>query len=260
MSAVDKNTTTKLRNMQSKLQEIGLSKKESNIYLALVISGENTASGIAKKTTILRSSIYDYLETLLEKGFVSYTYKSHIKYFQAVEPDKILDRFYEQKNKEEKKLKKIIPELSKIKKETKHSNIDIFEGKEGIKTVLSYCLKKNKEVLLYGASGTLRTSFPVYIEKWQKERSKLKIPIRMIYNDTLTDKEIKKRQKYKYMKVRHINNKELSYSNTIIYDNSVLLIVIDNALPFAILIENNKLYKNYKNNFEILWKQAKEYK
>ena len=85
----------------SSLSKVGLNEKETQIYLALLKEGQVLANNLAKKTNILRSSIYDYLDALVEKGVLSYSIISGKKYFQAVSPEKILDNFKEEKNKEE---------------------------------------------------------------------------------------------------------------------------------------------------------------
>jgi len=245
----------------SKLQEIGLSKKESEIYLALIKFGSLSANEIAKRTETLRSSIYDYLETLLEKGFITYTYKSNIKSFQATNPEKLLDNFKEKKENEEKTLIELVNDLKNINKTTMKSNIEIFEGKIGLKTAIFNILKEDiKEILAFGASGTLYSLFPLTIEKWNIERGKKKIKLKIIYNDTLGDEDLEKRKKYSYIEIKHNPTKDLSYSNTFIYKNKVLLVIIDNENPFAILINNPKIYETYKTNFNMAWSQAKEYK
>ena len=83
------------------LENLGLKEKEAKIYITLLKEGPSLANSIAKNTEILRSSIYDYLDTLTEKGFITYTIKSGKKYFQAVNPSKIMDNFSERKEKED---------------------------------------------------------------------------------------------------------------------------------------------------------------
>jgi len=58
--------------MIEKLQQIGLSKKEAQIYLALAKKPETTANGIAKATSSNRTVTYNILQQLLEKGIITY--------------------------------------------------------------------------------------------------------------------------------------------------------------------------------------------
>jgi HTH-type transcriptional regulator, sugar sensing transcriptional regulator len=245
----------------TQLEKIGLKEKEAKIYIALLKSGETLANQLSKKTNILRSSIYDYLDILLDKGFITYTIKSGKKYFQAVNPQKILDNFEEQKNKEEQALKEIVPELTKLQNITeKKANIEVFEGKEGMKSVLSYILKENpKEILVYGSSGVSHKLLPFFMEHWHKQRIKQKILQKAIYNNVPESKErIKKGPALKYAELKFLPIKNVSLTGTIIYNNKVLLTVWDLENPLAISIESKNIAHQYKNNFEILWKVSKE--
>ena len=56
--------------LQQKLQEIGLSDKESIAYLALLSRGTCSTSLIAKAAKLNRGTSYVALHSLLEKGLV----------------------------------------------------------------------------------------------------------------------------------------------------------------------------------------------
>ena len=52
------------------LQEIGLTKNEAKIYIALQKSGSSLVSAIAEETKLNRTHIYDRLNHLIKKGIV----------------------------------------------------------------------------------------------------------------------------------------------------------------------------------------------
>lgn len=244
----------------TQLKKIGLKEKEATVYTTLLKQGPSLANQIAKNTNILRSSIYDYLDILLKKGFISYTIKSGKKYFQAVNPEKILDIFKEQKLKEELALKQIIPELSNLQKlKEKKANIEVFEGKEGMKSVISYILKeKPKEILVYGSSGVSYKLLPFFMKHWHKQRIKQKIFLKIIYNNVPeTQERIKKGPSLKLSKIKILPIKNISLIGTIIYNNKVLLTIWNLETPLAISIESKEISKSYKDNFELLWSIAK---
>ncbi len=244
----------------AQLEKIGLKEKEAKVYIALLKEGPSLANTIAKKTKILRSSVYDYLYVLLDKGFVSYTITSGKKYFQAINPQKILDSFQERKNMEEEALKQIIPELTSLKNMAeKKANIEVFEGKEGLKSVMSYILKeKPKEILIYGSSGVSYKLLPFFMEHWHKQRIKQKAHLKIIYNDVSESRSrIKKGPSLALAKIRFFPIKDISLTGTIIYNDNVLITMWNPDTPLAISIESKDIAKNYKANFEILWKTSK---
>ena len=61
------------------LKEFGLTETEEKVYLSLLKQGTSLASDIIKKTQLHRTTIYDVLERLISKGFVSYIIQNKIK-------------------------------------------------------------------------------------------------------------------------------------------------------------------------------------
>jgi sugar-specific transcriptional regulator TrmB len=247
----------------SQLEKVGLKEKEARVYVALLKEGPSLANHIAKRTNILRSSIYDYLDVLFEKGFVSFVIKSGKKYFQAVDPQKILDIFNEEKKREEQALKEIVPNLAKLKGLFhKKANVELFEGKEGMKTAMSYILKgKPKELLAYGSSGVSYKLLPYFMIHWHRQRVKQKTLLKVIYNDVKEARErLKKGPKLQLTKIKFLPIKNFSLTGTIICGDKVLITMWNVESPLAISIESKIIAKDYKNNFEILWKTAKHRK
>ena len=73
------------------LIKAGLTNRESEAYLALLQLQEALVSEISKKTKENRTHIYDTLNSLIEKGFVSYVIKNGKKYFRAAPPEKLIE-------------------------------------------------------------------------------------------------------------------------------------------------------------------------
>jgi len=245
----------------NQLEKVGLKEKEAKVYITLLKKGPSLANILAKETNILRSSVYDYLDVLLEKGFVSYTIQSGKKYFQAVDPFQILDKFAERKKREEETLQQIIPELEKIQNTAeKKAKVEIFEGKEGMKSAMSYILReKPKEILISGSSGVSYKLLPFFMEHWHNDRIKQKIPLRIVYNDTKEARErIETGPSLRLAQIKFLPIENLSLTGTIIYNNCVLITMWNVELPLAILIKSEEISKEHKDNFEILWKIAKK--
>ena len=247
----------------NKLEEIGLKEKEAKIYIELLKIGPSLANQLARKSNILRSSIYDYLDILLDKGFITYTIRSGKKYFQAVNPEKIRDNFQEKRQKEDDFLKKFISELSKIRDTGKEkTTVEIFEGKGGMKSAMSRILKDHpKEIMVYGSSGAGYKVLPFFLEHWHNERIKQKIEIKIIYNEIQEAKNrIKEGPSLKLSKIKLLPVRHSSITGTIIYGKKTLLTIWDTLTPIAISIESEEISKNYKDHFNILWKTAKRTK
>jgi sugar-specific transcriptional regulator TrmB len=236
---------------------LGLNEKEIEIFSVLLNLGTSPASKVAKKSNSLRTSVYDYLNDLIDKGFVTYSIRNNKKYFTAIEPEKILEKFNEKKSIEEESILKLIMQLKTNQNKDKEKiDVEVYEGKEGMKTAMNLMLQ-SKELLFYGSSGVSYKLLPIFMEKWNKDRLKKKVFLKIIYNySELTKKRLEEGPKLDFAEVKFFSENNYSIIGTGITEKMVLLTFWNTQTPFAIAINNDELVKNYKNNFEILWKQA----
>ena len=96
--------------MEKQLEELGLSRNEARIYLFLLRKGETSTGPIIKETGIANSRVYESLNSLIEKGLVSFNIQRKCKYFKANEPKALLER---EKGKLD-KIESIMPKLTEI--------------------------------------------------------------------------------------------------------------------------------------------------
>src|SRR3989344_2887799 len=246
--------------MLDELKKIGLTDGESRAYLSLLKLGSSTVGPIVKDSGIAYSKIYEVLGRLLEKGLISYNIKEKTKYFQAIAPNRLLD-FIEQKEKEitetKNQLKKILPDLEKIKEKKVLQEAEIFLGIKGLRTAYEMLLeKRSKEEFLlffylYDERYTKNADlfYKQEFHYFRKEGIKLK---------GITTLEFKKSKSYK-KPPKFIELKFVDFplpSMVDIYNGKVLLTTWrDN--PIGILVQSQEVYENYKNYFNEIWKIAK---
>jgi sugar-specific transcriptional regulator TrmB len=77
------------------LKSLGLSDKEIKIYLANLQLGSSLVQKIANFAGLNRTSAYDLLKSLEQKGFVSHTIQSGKRFYQAAQPTKLIDMLKE---------------------------------------------------------------------------------------------------------------------------------------------------------------------
>ena len=83
--------------MINELKQAGLTENETKVYLALIESGPNLAGQISRKTGLHRRSVYDVTEMLIKKGLIGYILKNNRRYFEASNPNRILELSYKKK-------------------------------------------------------------------------------------------------------------------------------------------------------------------
>ncbi len=231
------------------IQTIGMNETEAKIYLALIKHKNLTAVKLAKEIGIHRRTIYDNLDLLIQKGFVTYKILNGIKYFNANHPNS-LKEFIEEK---ESILKEILPTLIKFQKtQTEKVNVNILMGKQGTKTIIENAVQAKKEV--YWMGGGLRLieffKFSKYI---QQKAAKLKIKL-------LQPKipEIKKRLAFlKNKKVKFLPPNFQSSVGFIIYGNTLAIGQLKDTEIISIIIESKEFAETFRKYFDLIWSSLK---
>src|SRR3989338_1860267 len=240
------------------LQKFGLSEKESKVYLACLELGDSLASDISLKSNLPRMLVYDLLERLIDLGIISYALRNNIKYFQAADPKELIRLVKEKKE----SLISIMPELQKLQKikGTKRPKVEVYEGKEGMKTVMNDILRsKVAEFLAYGSSRSSFEIIPAFMEEWHKERIKKKVVMKILYNNTSESRKKVKTHtnSLQYARYRFMPITLESPTATIIYADRVVLQSWTTE-PFAVLITNKEMADNQRKYFSELWKIARK--
>ena len=167
------------------LEQMGLEKREAQTYVALVGLGSSLASTIARKTKINRSLTYEILEELIRKGFVSYVIRENRKYFSATKPTKLMDLLKER----ERRLREVIPQLvalQGIALRPGEERVEIYKGKEGLKTILEDILKAKQDFLNLGYTCVPSRILKHWYFHWDNRRVKSGIKRTALANPAAT--------------------------------------------------------------------------
>lgn len=130
-------------DLAQELEKIGLTKRESLVYLQLLKLGPMTPTQIAVKTELKRPNIYDVIKSLGVKGLIHYQFSKKSRLIAASSPKNLLDvakqRF------EHAKL--LLPELQNLDREQSfQSNITFYQGRKAMQELYKgYANAKKKE-------------------------------------------------------------------------------------------------------------------
>src|SRR3989339_581456 len=96
--------------MREELVDFGLSEEEADLFLLCLKTGEVTVNRIAELSNLARSTVYDILQKLINKGLISTTIKKSTTHYIANNPNVLL-RFIDDKRY---KIERILPQLEQI--------------------------------------------------------------------------------------------------------------------------------------------------
>lgn len=248
------------------LRKVGLTEGEIKVYDALLNIGVSSLNKIHEKTGIERRNIYDILNKLIEKGFVSYTLEKGKKTFQITHPKKIINYLEERKKELDKTEKQIKPDISQLLKVFNQSKdetrAEVFRGNESIKSLLIEILEYKESFWMGGNSFENYKAVPenlqIYFEHWMKKRAKQKHVMHDLvsYGTYLKGLEPSKKSLHKKLFYKYCQLPKDMYVPMviIIFGNKVAQIQWSNQ-SFAFVIESKKIKESYMKYFNHFWKK-----
>ena len=234
--------------MKELLIQLGLSEREAEAYLALSSFSEATAFEIAKLTKEHRTNIYDSLEALIKKGLVTYVIKGGVKHYRIPSGDKLSDFIFAKEH----LAREVAHEINmRLKSSQERPYVEVYEGKEGFKSLLWKMIRENKTVYGLGASEEWKKRFPIEMIHYMKEREKRKIHAKLLY--TLGSKPIISQMN----QIRFLPVEYSQPSSVVIFGEYVAIFMWTEPI-MATLTKSKELSESFKNYFDILWRIAKK--
>ena len=196
------------------------------------------------------------LNSLIEKGLISFILEGKRKVYQATDPENFHD-FIDNKRK---RFDQLLPKLKKKQQFTKKTNFgEIFKGKRGINQMYNSILNSNgNEYNTFG--GGKRVSYDAMGETWWKNlHSRIKsrnIKARQVFDESIR-KFGKELSKISRSNIRYLPEEYEQLQETIIRGDLVGIAIFTEN-PYGILIKDKAVADGYKKQFNILWKKAKK--
>ncbi len=239
-----------MANIEKTLEKIGLAQNEIKVYLTLNDQGSMKAGRIAKLAHIDRSSAYNAIQMLLDKGLVSYVLIGKVKWFQATGPQRILEYLKEQQD----DVMAVLPELQERHKRKKiEGQVRLFKGVKGVKSVFLDMIRTGKDNYVFGSEGQFSERMPEFAYQFDRMKKEKGIKTQLIL-----------RKGREELDSRTSNHRYLpaiaeSPAVTNIYGDKIAILVWTDE-PEGIIIENAAAAKAYKSYFDFMWEHAKDTK
>lgn len=244
------------------LEEIGFTRGEIKVYLALIELGESTIGPISKKSMITPAKVYPILEKLKLKGLITSVIKSGTNYFQAFKPDRILNYLDEKEKRisaQKEEIKEFIPQLIAQQKKEAQQYAAVYESFNGIKTLykeILECLKeKNEDFIAFTLGNEFQNEQAnIFFKNYGAKRRSMGIKTRLI-----ALQHQKKFLKKEYGKDKNIDIRYLKHAiptGLIIFDDKVATLLWGD-IPTAFVIHSKQNANVYRKFFDDMWKIAK---
>lgn len=262
------------------LGNIGLSEKESEVYIFLGKRGPLKGSQISKKLKMNKGQVYRILKGLQKKGLVEATLEFPTR-FTAIPFEIVIDSFIKSKRAEvdliEESKSDLLSDWKKISQTELESSLERFsviEGEKKIFNKISQMIKetKNEFSSIVSVNGLLRAEHYGIFEDIINHPLKNKIKFRFLTQLTLEDLKSMKIFLEKIVSDFDFKGRDPDRSSTIsprmaIKDKKEILLFISDEGPSskrkieAVLCTNcQSIIKSFHNVFQDLWDGALDIK
>lgn len=242
------------------LQSFGWSIKETEVYIGLLELGNGTVTQISRKAGINRTTGYDILGSLFQKGVVTVTGKEPKQEFAAESPVKIVEYLKKKMSDTAEQIKKaeeIVPEFELLYAKKNRPKIRFYEGSEGLQNVYEDTLTSTEAIRAYATVDDMHNALPNYFPEYYKRRAEKGIEIRAIVPKTEIGMERGKKDKEEKREIAFVPPNKYYFSPEInIYDNKVMIASWREKL--GIIIESEEIADAMKKIYELAWGRAKE--
>lgn len=242
------------------LENIGLSKGEIKVYLALLKLGSTRTGQLSKVAKVSSSKVYKILDRLENKGLAGHILKGEVKYFTATNPERILDYLDEkekQLNERRKNIERVLPQLKKqFEFPEKKSEAALYVGFKAVTNFFRNILDELKAGDTYyviGATyGKDEERMRRYFHKHHQIRKDRKINVKMLANY----EEKGKLEKTTLLKagIRYLPHYLIGDMIIYFYKNKVFIALFTKE-PKGFLIESEDAVRSFRKYFDMLWNQ-----
>ena len=242
--------------LQKKLENtMGFSDKEAKIYLILLTAGELTASEIAQKASIKRTTVYNIIPKLLRDGLIQKTIDNK-KTLYFIQNTRDLHTRLEEKTDS---IAKLIPHLESVHELKRiHTKITHHEGIGGVHQLYQTMMNE----LLPGDS--IRTVIGVHylenivavdtLQKYIDQRIEKNITNKMIATRSPVSEKLKATAQNNLREIKLVDPHEWDFGVDMkIYANKVSFLSYREDF-FGLTIESNEICRLQKIMFENIWK------
>ena len=236
------------------LEDIGLTSHESNVYLAALALGSATILQISKNSGIKRTTVYDVVESLKNKGLMRVEPNGLKNLYKAESPER-LEAVLERRKLE---FSNKLPELMALYNlQGSESSIKFYTGLPAMKQIYLDTLKNIKHGDEYLIITNQEKWFNLDPDFWMKEyiekRAKLPCKTRLISTDSPLARLHKQYEKNYNEEFKIFKEGNSINVDTVLTNNQ--LIVVDLTYPITTLVvENKNIIALQKQMFEIIWK------
>lgn len=250
------------------LHALGLSELEAKIYASLVDKPSQTALQLSRSLAIPRTSVYDTLIRLGERGLVERVLRSKSTSYKAspvTSFTKLMKDQQDQLDSMSNALKTLESQLKTRVGSPKNTEVRYYQGAEGMRQMIWNSLRAEHEIVGYSVFGRVDVVGEKFYNNYVEEFRSRHLVDRAIANPTertigyINKNVVGGKHQQSLDNIRLLPTKELYIAgDTSIYNNIYAVCYWQGHEVVGIEIENPDYVRHELSIFNLLWEQAKE--
>lgn len=243
-------------HIQKVLEQLGHTKNEARVYLAALSLGEATATDIAARVHLPRTSTQVILDALHAAGLVNFYVKKRYRYWVAENPERLLIGLRER----EAALQAVMPSLMALRHgaDAKPA-IKIFQDRDGIARIHEDIIATKQPVRAIISWDEWMDLFGEdYMNDFVARRAGHFLHIDLLVPKTPHSVQVKEKDHTALRTTRFLSGDAAKIETALfLYGNKVALISLNTQRPTGVVIEDPGIHKTITLFFEELWKHGK---
>ncbi len=245
------------------LISIGLTDKESEVYLDLLEMGSTSTGKIIEKGKVSRSKVYDVLGRLKEKGFVTEIIKNGVRHFEVTPASRIVDYLNIEKDKISSQLveaESLAKEIEKGLKKVSPDEAKIYTGLKAVRGLFSDLLRNldSKDEYLAITVGSIKWNkeMELFFQSFHLKRAQKKISAKVLYAGDIS--HMPNSVNLKHTGHYEFRTTSISVPSGIIICGDKVGTIVWGEEPKVFVIISKENAEQYRKFFYDVWKSAKK--
>jgi len=240
------------------LTQFGLDENEAKVYLAALSLGATTVLKIAKSTDVKRTTVYEVITSLIQKGLMKKEIKGFKTLYVAEHPERLENTLASKRA----ILSRVLPELEGMYNlKGTESTIKYYEGLKAIENIYDELLTDLKPHDFYYAISNITEwqglDEEFFIKKHIEKRATLRVTTKLLFsNSPLAQKRLLTQKNFNE-EIQILPDTTDIHVDLVVTPYKLVMFQLKQPLV-AIVIENHAMIEMHKNMFELLWNSTKK--
>lgn len=235
------------------LSTLQLSEHEARVYVAALELGQASLLALSKKSGVKRTTIYHFLDTLIQRQLIVETKRGKRSVFSAVHPQQLV----EIGKGHVREMERLMPQLLAVfNASPRKPRVTFHEGTAGMKEVYADTLKERQPIVGWSDYEYSMRVMGSYFEQYAEERARRNILYRVIARDS---DAARNRQA---LSRRHLRDVRISPTLNLtteihVYGKKIALLSFRSNPIFAVIIEDESMAQTFKTIWEAAWENLR---